>query len=153
MKYKNSNLSAFTMIELLVVVAIIGTLVTVSIISFSGVGASARDSTRLNDISRVAIALEKYYNINRSYPRCNGGDANPDSEWYTCLAPSLKSFVDPLPRDPAKKGLGYNYYSDAANTYLRFPMEKINPNINNASFSFYNGSYGFYMYTRAFGIY
>lgn len=159
MSQENNFLKAFTMIELLIAIAIIGILATISVVSFNSVRSSARDSTRLSDITKIAMALEKYYNIHRSYPVCNGGDASLNSDWYTCLAPKLKPFLDPLPRDPSGKSLGYHYIAGFHPVYktqyarLSFPLEKPNPNLSNASFSWYSGQYGFYMYNRNFGLY
>jgi prepilin-type N-terminal cleavage/methylation domain-containing protein len=159
MKQENSHLLAFTMIELLIVISIIGILATISVVSFSSVRANARDSTRLSDVTMIAIALEKYYNLHRTYPNCNGRDDELNGEWHTCLEPSLKPFLDHLPRDPKSTGgLGYMYFSyidyyGKRVTYLYFPLEKINPNLNNASFSFYNLQYGIYVYRRSFLMY
>ncbi|HEU4830791.1 MAG TPA: fibronectin type III domain-containing protein, partial [Candidatus Saccharimonadales bacterium] len=60
----------FTMIELLVVVAIIGILATIGIVSFSNIQAGARDSQRSSQVTVLSEALEKYYEANGEYPSC-----------------------------------------------------------------------------------
>jgi prepilin-type N-terminal cleavage/methylation domain-containing protein len=57
----------FTLVELLVVTAVIGVLSTISVIGFSKIQASSRDSERSAVISE---ALEKYYDANGEYPDC-----------------------------------------------------------------------------------
>ncbi|MEK9182223.1 MAG: prepilin-type N-terminal cleavage/methylation domain-containing protein [Patescibacteria group bacterium] len=58
----------FTLIELLVVVAIIGTVSGIIMTSVNNSKAKGRDSKRIADISVIQLALERYYDINKSYP-------------------------------------------------------------------------------------
>jgi len=53
--------SGFTIIEVLVVVAIIGVLTTVGFVSYGSIEAGARDSKRSSQITVISEALEKYY--------------------------------------------------------------------------------------------
>src|SRR5665648_96679 len=62
--------SAFTIIELLVVITIIGILSTVGIVSFANIQSSTRDSQRSSKITIIAEALEKYYSQHGEYPSC-----------------------------------------------------------------------------------
>lgn len=66
---KRSN-SGFTIIEILVVVAVIGILTTISLISFNRYQVDARDSQRQTRATIIAEALEKYYDENGEYPSC-----------------------------------------------------------------------------------
>ena len=65
------KIKAFTIIELLIVIAIIGILATISVVSFGRVRANARDSQRSSKITVIAEALEKYYDKNGEYPSCS----------------------------------------------------------------------------------
>jgi len=58
----------FTLIELLVVIAIIGILATIVLVSLNTARQKARDVRRIGDLRQVALALEMYYDDNRSYP-------------------------------------------------------------------------------------
>lgn len=59
----------FTLIELMVVVAIIGILMAAGILAFSNAQRNARDSRRRADIDAIGKALEQYYGNNSSaYP-------------------------------------------------------------------------------------
>lgn len=58
----------FTIIELLIVIAIIVILAGLVLTNIQGAQAKARDATRLGDIDSVATALEIYHNENGHYP-------------------------------------------------------------------------------------
>lgn len=60
--------SGFTLIELLVVIAIIGILSSIILASLSGARMRGRDGRRIADISQLKLALELYYDANRTYP-------------------------------------------------------------------------------------
>ena len=59
---------AFTLVELLVVVAIIGLLSTLSVVALNSARAKARDSRRLSDIKQLRTALDMYYDSAGTYP-------------------------------------------------------------------------------------
>jgi len=60
----------FTLIEVVVVIAIIGILATIGIVSYNGVQARSRDSQRDTKMNILAEALEKYYDTSGEYPAC-----------------------------------------------------------------------------------
>ncbi|EKE29546.1 MAG: hypothetical protein ACD_2C00151G0001 [uncultured bacterium (gcode 4)] len=67
MKNKPNN-NAFTLVELIVVIVILAILATIAFLSFSSQSGSARDSTRLSDISSIKKSVEMY-NVNAwTYP-------------------------------------------------------------------------------------
>jgi len=65
------KLFGFTLLELLVVMAIIGILAAIGIASYGTVQSKARDARRKSDLENVARALEMYYNDNGVYPSGN----------------------------------------------------------------------------------
>ncbi len=60
--------SGFTIIELLIVIAIIGILATLVLTNFQGAQAKGRDTVRKSDTNSVYQKLEEYYNENGGYP-------------------------------------------------------------------------------------
>ena len=60
--------TAFTLIELIVVIVILAILATIAFLSFSSQSASARDSTRLADMSNIAKWLSVNYALAGKYP-------------------------------------------------------------------------------------
>jgi len=62
--------SAFTIVEILVVIAIVGILATLTLIGFSRFQAESRDTQRSAKATVITEALEKYYDQNGEYPSC-----------------------------------------------------------------------------------
>lgn len=92
----------FTIIELIVVVAIIGIVTGIIMASITNAKAKGRDSKRIADISVIQLALENYYDEYRHYP--------------TALNDSNLINKGPIPQDPSTN-LNYSYSAlNAGNT-------------------------------------
>ena len=66
---KNKMQAGFTIIELLIVIAIIGILATLVLTNFQGAQARGRDTVRNSDINAVFTKMEEYYTNNQNtYP-------------------------------------------------------------------------------------
>ena len=68
------NRKGFTLIEMLVVIAIIGLLSSVVIIGLSGAREKARDAKRIADIRQIQNGLEVAYESATGYPATAGGN-------------------------------------------------------------------------------
>src|SRR5512142_1549090 len=68
--------SGFTLPELLVVMAIIGTISTIGVVSYSSARSSARDVKRVSDMKQLQTAVELFFENNNHYP----GDGRPGNE-------------------------------------------------------------------------
>ncbi len=80
------NSKAFTLVELLVVVAIIGILAAVAIPGYSSYKQNARVASVVSDLKNIHSALEAYRTESNSYPDDVAGGSTPPG-----LAPFLKS--------------------------------------------------------------
>lgn len=65
---KRQAQSGFTIIELLIVIAIIGILATLVLTNFQGAQAKGRDTVRKSDINSIYQKLEEFYNEKGGYP-------------------------------------------------------------------------------------
>ena len=91
---------AFTLIEILVVVTIIGVLFGTAAISYSSLSKSSRDAKRKSDLEQIRSALELY--------RSNDPLAQyPDAGNCTDLASVITTYLPNFPSDP-KSGT-YSY--------------------------------------------
>ncbi len=104
----------FTLVEILVVVALIGVLaaVAVSLINYPNIRAKMRDSARVSELRTIQTALEKYFSVNRIYPSSstwvadltNGGfinvfDVSDNSLYSGKINPSDFTYATTAERD------------------------------------------------------
>lgn len=119
----------FSLIELMVVIAIIGLLASVVLASLAGARTKSRDTKRKADIAQLSKALEEYYTANNGYPTTGsvwfGTSASGGSKTTsggTAYIPGLTpTYLSLLPLDPlqATSGWsGYNYKSDGTSYKL-----------------------------------
>ncbi|MCL5676236.1 MAG: type II secretion system GspH family protein [Patescibacteria group bacterium] len=88
---ENMNKNGFTLIEILIVVAIISIIGTLMMASFSLARKQGRDTQRRSDISQYRIALENYYSVNSYYP-----NQNYNGDTYTSGGTGVFSASGPL---------------------------------------------------------
>lgn len=62
----------FTIIELLIVIAVLGTLATIGLITLPGATSHARDTRRMSDLKQYQTTLETYYSSHDEYPSGSG---------------------------------------------------------------------------------
>jgi len=60
----------FTLVELIVVIAVIGILAAIVLVGLNKYQADTRDARRLSSVTTISEALEKYYDQNGEYPSC-----------------------------------------------------------------------------------
>lgn len=119
---------AFTILELLIVIAVIGLLASVVLVELPGATKKARDVRRLQDVAQILTALKIYHANTGTYPVrtadscCDGWDQGPCGNDKTFIADLVSSGVaSVVPVDP-KGGsgtgcYGYNYYRYGAGSY------------------------------------
>jgi len=112
-----SSLVAFTLVELLVVIAIIGLLSTLSTIALNSARSKARDSRRLSDIHNLSLALEMYYADVGTYPLSPTSTGIIGGLCFSDLGISstcgINTYLAKIPDDP--KGSKHYLYSTVVN--------------------------------------
>ncbi len=90
----NKN-KGFTLVELLVVIATIGLLSVVAVVSFSGARMRSRDTSRVAYIKQINDALELYYLQNGIYPTF----ITPGQ----VLSSGTTNYLNPVPNNPTPR--------------------------------------------------
>lgn len=117
-------LPGFTLVELLIVIAILAILSTLGISNFQSARIKARDLSRKSDLQTIAKSLEAYVNDHRAYPlsdvdhkivcktgtSCNWGSPFTDDTGTVYTAA--------LPTDPI--GATYQYISTTGSSYTLY---------------------------------
>jgi prepilin-type N-terminal cleavage/methylation domain-containing protein len=120
MKSHSPAKKGFTMIEVLVVLAIIGILTAILVANYTEARKNSRDKLRKSDLKSLQLAIELYKAQNGSYPPAGcgrgvwswtGSSASFGSctEYISGLAPQ---FIPALPQDRGTTGHGYIYMTD-----------------------------------------
>ena len=103
----------FTLVELIVVVTIMMVITVIGTVSFSGINKRSRDSRRMSDLEKIAIAMEIYKQENGTYPTVS-------SDMPSGL---VSDYIDALPTDP--KDYAYYYTRTDYTYYLYSHMEDV----------------------------
>lgn len=127
---------AFTLIELLIVITIIGILMALAIASYAKTRAAARDAKRQSDLEQIKSALEIYRADNGQYPPpanvgwCTviwgcGSSSSPNH-------PEVKNalinggYLSQLPQDPRFANTSQDYfYRKLTNGYELYAQQEV----------------------------
>lgn len=129
-----NNKKGFTIIELLIVIAIIGLLATISVVALNGTRLKGRDAARIGNIKQIQTALELYYNDQNSYPvsataivlgsatakkLCSTATAGFVA---TCVAPAI-TYMGNIQANPTPGGANFSYTGTATTYSITFTLE------------------------------
>jgi len=118
MRIFNKKTKGFTFIEILITVAIIGILASITVIATTGIRMKSRDTKRISDANAIVNALQAYYDSNKTYPAVLIPGQPIASNGLTFLkeVPS-----NPVPRtDGGCSGTDYTYLKTSAGYKLTF---------------------------------
>ena len=124
-----SRKGGFTLIEMLVVIAIIAILTGIIITGLVGSKAKARDAKRASDLSQISLAVEQFFDRCDVYPTSlNTGDTGPMTNGsYACPNDAsgnpitLGNFISVIPIDPTNSGV-YVYSYATNSTYTDYVL-------------------------------
>lgn len=110
---KERALAGFTLVELLVTIAIISLLSSIVFASLNSARAKARDARRIADFKQIQLAMELFYDQTGQYPQ-SAGHATWSGHWENfaqCLEQgtgcgfTVSNYVSPIsnvPQDPQR---------------------------------------------------
>ena len=111
----------FTLIEILIVVAIIAILASVVLVGLGPTQAKGRDARRISDLQETQNALELYYNKNGSYPNVTQTGSAGWAQLSTDITGAGIGITQPLSNDPTNSGQ-YVYYYYSATPYNSYDI-------------------------------
>jgi prepilin-type N-terminal cleavage/methylation domain-containing protein len=142
MKNNNKQRSGFTLIEILIVVAIIAILASVVLVGLGPTQQAGRDARRISDLREVQNGLELYYNKCGYYPgpvNCGTGwgSSGAYSDLTSASGPLIGSGigVSTVPNDPTN---GKTYYYTSFSSGSTYTLGAVLENANNSVFVGYN---------------
>lgn len=118
----------FTLVELMIVIAIIGTLTGLVASNFVSAQAKARDARRKSDLTQIQRALELYYNDFGHYPDdsngriagCGAAGASACT-WGSDFTSGSTVYMDQIP-DERTNGYNYVYYGDTSGGLRKYQL-------------------------------
>ncbi len=126
--YKNK---AFTLVELMITVAIIGILTGMASLAYSVINQRGRDAQRMNDLNQIKVALTTYYNAQlplQYVTETTAGVINGTSD--TLSAALIPNYIRVVPVDPINSGTFVYKYS-SQNSAKDFTLTASLENVNN----------------------
>jgi len=113
----------FTIIELLVVMAIIGMLASVILVVFSGVQAKSRDTRRIEDVREMQKALSLYYVDGNRFPQAPSPVTITGSDAVSTALVNAGAIPAVSP-DPVTPDFDYTYQATSSGFYtITFCLE------------------------------
>ncbi len=103
-------LKGFTLVELMIVMAVIAILATMGLFGLGKAQGAARDVQRQQVMTALSGALERYYGDNKAYPTAGSGA----TQWSTFLTNIGASYVA-APTDPCPTSTSINANGNPVN--------------------------------------
>lgn len=103
MKARPSHSQAFTIIELLIVIAIMALLTGIIMTSLTGSKAKSRDTKRISDLGQIQLAIELYFDRCKEYPATLIGTLTGINNGCPSGI-SLATYTSVIPKPPVSAG-------------------------------------------------
>ena len=112
----SSRARAFTLVELMVVVAIIAILTGILVTNLSGAKAKARDGKRISDVGQIQLGLELYFDRCHQYPAVITNDSQTACTTNSGTTVHLSDYINPVPTPPSGFNVtSYDYATNSVN--------------------------------------
>ena len=117
---------AFTLIELLIVIAVIAILISIALPRFRGMQEEGFTAKAAGELRSLAMAVESYYIHNSSeYP--DQATAVNSTDWQTVVINAAPKIVGTALTDPFKPSQQYSYATDSASASKYYVIFSIGP--------------------------
>jgi type II secretion system protein G len=124
-KVKFGSSRAFTLVEILITITILGILASIILVSTNGTREAARDSRRQSDLSQIRKSLQAYYLATGVYPTTEASEGislQEDSAANATFTQAMKGggYMSIIPKDPSYTAGGdydYKYIATTSDAY------------------------------------
>lgn len=125
-RFSESKKRSFTLVELLVIIAVVGLLAALAIVALFNALATSRDTRRMGDFRIFPNALELYFQDNGKYPIWTTGGCTSDGQSNPLISALVPTYMLTLPKDPLLTQYCLYYQSDSTglNYKLAAKMER-----------------------------
>jgi type II secretion system protein G len=117
----NHHTHAFTLIELLIVVAIIGILAAIAVPNFLNAQTKTKITRAYSDMGALATALDMYFLDRNDFPRSNYVEQYPTRPFRRLTTPI--AYMTGFPTDPFRKGslaMAHDLYKTSGPDYTYY---------------------------------
>ena len=112
MAHLHSHKKGFTILELLVVMALVSIVLSIIIVSTTGLKTKARDTTRLSHMNEIVTALNLYYTNHGRFPIATS-EITITSDDIMSVELEGDEVIQQTPTDPSHPTFTYRYISDS----------------------------------------
>lgn len=117
----------FTLVELLIVIAVVAIIAAAVILNLTGIMPEAKNATAQSDLANIEAAVLTYEAKHYAFP--------PQDSWEDYLTSESPRLIDRIPEDPwASGGAKYQYFLDVTSTPGTYLILSVGPNgVRNAT--------------------
>lgn len=111
-------MKGFTLVEILLVIAILAIISTIGAVSYSNIRNNSEDAKRRTDIGEIRSALEQYKSVNNTYPTPNVTITMGLEFGTSGLNDANNTYMSKIPQDPDFPVKTYYYESTDGSDYI-----------------------------------